>query len=134
MSKREPIDRALEAETEVVVLQALLDNERIERAKERADDAIERAAERTEREEMRAAMKEMEARIGAKVDAAVAGITFPEVVIPAPASVDLRPINDRIDGLLRAVNELLNRKPAPFDLIPERRLDGLLKKIAVVFK
>lgn len=39
-----------------------------------------------------------------------------------------------IGSLAKAVEDVKNRKPAPFDLVPERDGNNLLKRIAVIFK
>ena len=139
------IDRILEAETENLVLNAILESTNKSLAllrKDAADDAADLKREREERKALEARLAEMESRITARVDEKMAecmakmdAMEMPDMKdIPEPPEVDLGPVLASVAELARAVKELQTREPTPFDLIHHRNELGLLKKTEVVFK
>ena len=139
------IDRILEAETENLVLNAILESTNKSLAllrKDAADDAADLKREREERKALEARLAEMESRITARVDEKMAecmakmdAMEMPDMKdIPEPPEVDLGPVLASVAELARAVKELQSREPTPFDLIHHRNELGLLKKTEVVFK
>jgi len=136
------IDRILEAETENLVLNAILESTNKSLAllrKDAADDAADLKREREERKALEARLAEMESRITARVDEKMAecmakmdAMEMPDM--KEPPEVDLAPVLASVAELARAVKELQTREPTPFDLIHHRNELGLLKKTEVVFK
>lgn len=117
-----------EAQTEKDSAECALMRAEIVRLNASLNAAIERAAAAEKRAVSANAQADIaEARIAA-------AIAIRDQALSTLAKINNSEVLKAIGSLAKAVEDVKNRKPAPFDLVPERDGNNLLKRIAVIFK